>query len=197
MELRFVVRQGFAEARDLAAANADDESLQAALVGVAEAAAGALRAGGRVIAFGNGGSMCDASHFAEELTGRYRKDRPPIAAMALNDPGHLSCTANDYGFEHVFARGVTAHARPGDLVLALSTSGNSQNVLLALEAARTAGAVTVGFLGKGGGKARALCDHALVVSGGTADRIQEQHIQLVHMLVELIERQLHPELYRG
>lgn len=195
MELEELARDTFRQARDLAAANAEDAGLHRALADIGRRCAETLRAGGRLISFGNGGSMCDASHFAEELTGRYRKDRRPLAAMCLNDAGHITCSANDFGYESIFARGVEAHARPGDVVLAFSTSGNSGNVLQALEAGRKAGAHTVGFLGKGGGKARPLCDLALIVGGQTADRIQEQHIQLVHTLIEMIERQLVPENY--
>lgn len=189
------VRTTFQETAQLAAANAEDAVLHQTMAAVVDACVAALEGGGRLISFGNGGSMCDAAHLAEELTGRYRKDRRPLAALCLNDAGHITCTANDYGFEEIFARGVTAHARKGDVVLAFTTSGNSGNVLRALEAAGEAGAVKVGFLGKGGGKARPLCDQAFVVGGATADRIQEQHIQLVHMLIELIERRLVPENY--
>lgn len=189
------VQSTFQRTSDLAAANARDPVLHQTLVEVSEACVRSLQAGGRLISFGNGGSMCDAAHLAEELTGRYRDDRAPVAALCLNDAAHITCSANDYGFDHIFSRGVTAHARPGDIVLAFTTSGNSPNVLKALEAARDAEAITVGFLGKGGGKSLPLCDHALVVCGETSDRIQEQHIQMVHMLIELIERSLFPENY--
>ncbi|NUQ50784.1 MAG: SIS domain-containing protein [Phycisphaerae bacterium] len=142
----------FAETRDLAAANARDEALCEALARVAEACAGALAGGGRILTFGNGGSMCDASHFAEELTGRYRKDRRPLAAMALNDPGHITCTANDFGYDQIFARGVVAHARRGDVVIGFSTSGNSANVIEAIRAAHDNDLRVVALTGKGGGK---------------------------------------------
>lgn len=195
MDLAAVVQNTFQEARDLAASNAEDTALHATLVAVAEASARALESGGRIITMGNGGSMCDASHCAEELTGRYRKDRRPLAAMALNDAGHMSCVANDFGYDKIFSRGVTAHAREGDVVIGFSTSGNSPNILEALKCAKEAGAVAVGFLGKGGGKAKELCDHSLIVGGATPDRIQEQHIQIVHTLIELIERQMFPDHY--
>lgn len=189
------IRKTFRETASHAAANAEDRVLQETLAKVAARCVETYRAGGRLITCGNGGSICDATHLAEELTGRYRDDRKALSAIPLNDPGHLTCAANDYGYEQVFARGVEAHARPGDVVIGFTTSGNSPNVLAAFRAARAAGAAAVGFLGKGGGAARGLCDHALVVGGATADRIQEQHIQLVHMLIELIERDLFPENY--
>lgn len=153
----------------------------------ADAFARALSAGHKLLCIGNGGSMCDAAHFAEELSGRFRSDRPPLAAIACTDAGHLTCTANDFGFEQVFARWVTALARPGDVVIAFSTSGNSSNILRALDAARTAGATTVGLLGKGGGAAAPLCDHAIIVPGPTADRIQELHKIILHAWCESLE----------
>ncbi len=195
MDMKEFVSSTFREASELAQKNADNPKLHSTLVDVAKACIQAVRGGGRLISFGNGGSLCDAAHFAEELTGRYRKDRAPVAALCLNDAAHITCTANDYGFDAIFARGVTAHARKGDVVLAFTTSGNSPNVLLALEAATQAEAIKVGFLGKGGGKAAPLCDLSLIVEGATSDRIQEQHIQMVHMLIEMIERDLFPENY--
>jgi D-sedoheptulose 7-phosphate isomerase len=143
-----------------------------------------------VLICGNGGSLCDASHFAEELSGRFRADRPALAALALSEPGHITCVANDYGFEQVFARGVQALARPGDALVVLSTSGNSPNVLAAIEAANSAGVTTVALLGKGGGKARGRCTLEIVVPGATADRIQEVHKVILHAWVEQIEHAL-------
>jgi D-sedoheptulose 7-phosphate isomerase len=195
LDRRALIKRTFQRASDLAAANAMDAELHLTLDKVAEVCAQTLSNGGRLLSLGNGGSMCDAGHFAEELTGRYRDDRAPLAALCLNDAAHITCSANDYGFEKIFSRGVQAHARKGDVVLAFSTSGNSANVLAALKAARSIEAITVGFLGKGGGKSLPLCDHAMVVAGATSDRIQEQHIQMVHMLIELIERSLFPENY--
>jgi D-sedoheptulose 7-phosphate isomerase len=134
-------------------------------------------------------------HFAEELSGRFEGDRPPLSAMAISDPSHLSCTANDFGFDQVFARGVQAWGRDGDVLLALSTSGNSPNILAAVEAAHGAGMTVVGFLGKGGGAMADKCDHAIVVPASRSDRIQEIHIKLIHSLIEIVERKLHPENY--
>jgi len=146
--------------------------------------------GDKVLICGNGGSLCDAAHFAEELTGRFRADRRPLPAIAIADAGHITCTANDYGYDHVFARGVTALGRPGDCLIVLSTSGNSANCVLALEAGREAGLTLITLLGKGGGKLRGLADHQLIVPGETSDRVQELHMLVLHILVELIESQL-------
>lgn len=146
-----------------------------------------LEAGNKVLVCGNGGSACDAMHFAEELTGRFRDDRRPLAAVACADPGHITCTANDYGFEHVFSRWITALARPGDAAVLLSTSGNSPNILLAAEAARRAETYTLALSGRGGGELAGACDAAVIVPGDTSDRIQELHMLLLHIIVERIE----------
>lgn len=178
----------FAQAADaLAAFRADPHNL-ARVKAVGSLMAAALRAGGKVLACGNGGSLCDAMHFCEELTGRYRDDRRPLAAVACIDPGHLTCTANDYGFEHVFGRWVQALGKPGDVLVALSTSGNSPNVLRAVEAAQAIGMTTVSLLGKGGGSLRGSCTHEWIAPGETSDRIQEIHMLVLHALVEQIER---------
>src|ERR1051325_1620318 len=152
---------------------------------------------GRVFSCGNGGSMCDAMHFAEELTGRYRKNRPGIAAIAINDPSHISCVANDFGYDHIFSRYIESHARAGDALLAISTSGSSATVLNAATAARSLGAKVIGMTGKPLSKLEALCDVCICTPGGQyADRVQELHIKVIHILIELIERRFHPENYR-
>lgn len=162
----------------------------------AELAHKTLARGGRLLACGNGGSMCDAMHFAEEWTGRFRSDRDPLPALAFSDPSHLSCIANDFGYEEVFARQVAAHGREGDLLVALSTSGNSPNVVRACREARSRGIAVVGLLGKGGGEVRELCDVAIVVpQAQTSDRIQEVHIQVLHITIEAVERRLFPSNY--
>lgn len=150
---------------------------------------------GRVFSCGNGGSMCDAMHFAEELTGRFRKERKPLAAMAINDPSHLTCVSNDYGYDFVFSRYIEAWGNNGDILLAISTSGNSPNVLLAVEAARKKGMKVIGLLGKGGGKLKDLVDIPLIVNSNVSDRIQEVHIKCIHIFIEGIERSLFPENY--
>ncbi|HQV38626.1 MAG: D-sedoheptulose 7-phosphate isomerase [Flavobacteriales bacterium] len=149
----------------------------------------AVKAGGKLISCGNGGSMCDAMHFAEELTGKFRDDRAPIAALSISDPSHLSCVGNDHGFEQVFARFVQAHGKPGDVLLAISTSGNSPNVLRAAEVAKKQGVKVVGLTGKDGGKLAPLCDvEVRVPHAGYADRVQEVHIKVIHALIDHIER---------
>jgi D-sedoheptulose 7-phosphate isomerase len=150
-----------------------------------------LKQGAKVISCGNGGSMCDAMHFAEELTGRYRDDRPPIAAMSISDPSHLTCVGNDHGFENVFARFVEAHGREGDVLLAISTSGNSPNVVRAAEVAREKGMHVIGLTGKDGGRLADLCTvEVRVPHDGYADRIQEVHIKVIHAWIDHIERDL-------
>lgn len=154
------------------------------------------RNNGRIFSCGNGGSMCDAMHFAEELTGRFRKERAPLPAMAINDASHLTCVSNDYGYDFVFSRYVEAWGNKGDVLLAISTSGNSPNVLLAVEAAKKKGMKVVGLLGKGGGKLKDMVDVSLVVDSNISDRIQEVHIKCIHIFIEGIERSLYPENYR-
>ena len=154
-----------------------------------------FRNGGKVYSAGNGGSHCDAMHFAEEWTGRYRKDRKPMPAMAFSDVSHITCTSNDYGFEHIFERMVDAFGSKGDVLLAITTSGNSENLILAAQAAKQKGMNVVGLLGKGGGKLKALCDIPIVVPGLTSDRVQELHIKIIHIAIECTERRLFPELY--
>lgn len=150
-----------------------------------------LKQGSKVISCGNGGSMCDAMHFAEELTGRYRDDREPIAAISICDPSHLSCVANDHGFDQVFARFVQAVGREGDVLLAISTSGNSPNVLRAAEVAREKGMHVIGLTGKDGGSLAELCTvEVRVPHQGYADRIQEVHIKVIHAFIDHIERDL-------
>lgn len=179
-----------AEAQRLLTAFAADPAHAGAIERLADALASTFRAGGKVLICGNGGSLCDATHFAEELTGRFRADRPPLPALALADAGHITCTANDYGFEHVFSRAVQALAKPDDLLIVLSTSGNSPNILRAVQAAKDARAATAALLGKSGGTLRAQCDHEIIVPGDTADRIQELHMLILHTLVELVEVRL-------
>ncbi len=156
----------------------------------AAALAGVLERGGKILACGNGGSSCDAAHFAEELTGRFRADRRPLAAIACTDVGHLTCTANDYGFAEVFSRWTRALGRKGDALVVLSTSGSSENILRALRAGREIGMTTIGLLGKDGGACLELCGSAIVVPGATSDRIQELHMLILHAWVEGIERAL-------
>lgn len=154
-----------------------------------------VKADGRIMACGNGGSMCDSMHFIEELTGRYRKDRDPICAISMGDPGHITCVSNDYGYEYIFSRNVQAWGRPGDTLLAISTSGNSQNVINAVEVAKKKGMKVVGLLGKSGGKLKDMVDVPLIVDCPITDRIQEIHIKLIHIFIEGIEREIFPDHY--
>lgn len=148
-----------------------------------------FKQGGKVMSCGNGGSMCDAMHFAEELTGRYRNDRRPFPAIAIADPSHLSCVANDYGYEFVFSRYVEAHGNPGDVLLAISTSGNSLNVINAIEMARSKGMKVIGLTGKNGGKMAGLCDVEIRAPHSEyADRAQEIHIKVIHSLINFVEQ---------
>ena len=145
---------------------------------------------------GNGGSMCDAMHFAEEWTGRFRGDRAALPAVSFSDPSHLTCIANDFGYEEVFAREVEAYGKQGDLLVAISTSGNSPNVLRACQVARDKGVTVVGLLGKGGGKMLELVDVPILVPNAvTSDRIQEIHIKVLHIAIEAVERRMFPENY--
>lgn len=145
--------------------------------------------GNKILIAGNGGSLCDAMHFAEELTGQFRKPRRAFPAIALSDPGHLSCVANDMGFSSVFSRGVEAFGVPGDLFIALSTSGNSENLVKALEVAKNQGLTTISFLGKTGGQMKGMADLELLIPGfAFSDRIQEAHMTVIHILIEEMER---------
>jgi len=151
----------------------------------------AFTAGHRVYSCGNGGSMCDAMHFAEELTGRFRRDRRPLAALAISDPGHLSCVANDFGYQEIFARFVLAHGRAGDVLLAISTSGSSANVLAAAEAARSAAMPVIALTGRpDSALARLAQVEVCTPAGRFSDRVQELHIKVIHVLIELVEREM-------
>lgn len=150
--------------------------------------AGAIKNGGKILSCGNGGSLCDAMHFAEELSGRFRENRKALPAIAISDPSHLTCVGNDYGFEFVFSRYIEALGKEGDVLLAITTSGNSKNVLLAMESARKKKMKVVALTGKDGGKAAGLCDLEIrAPHSAYADRAQEIHIKVIHCLIQLIE----------
>jgi D-sedoheptulose 7-phosphate isomerase len=194
--MTFVVRAALDEAAAaLDRLRADDTTL-ARIEQAGELLAAAFAGGGRVFSCGNGGSMCDAMHFAEELTGRFRDDRPGYAAVAICDPGHLSCVANDYGYERVFARYLRAHARAGDVLLAISTSGTSRNVVAAAQEAGELQMRVIALTGRDGTPLADAADVAIVTPGGRyADRVQELHIKVIHILIELVERRLAPGNY--
>ncbi|MEG3752963.1 D-sedoheptulose 7-phosphate isomerase [Psychromonas arctica] len=146
---------------------------------------------GKVLACGNGGSHCDAMHFAEELTGRYREHRPSYPAIAISDPSHISCVGNDYGYDQIFARYLQGVGRRGDVLFCLSTSGNSENILKAIEVAKEKGIKVIALTGKDGGKMAGLADvEVRVPHFGFADRIQEVHIKIIHILIYLIEKKM-------
>ena len=189
MHLPDLIRAELTEARSvLDTFLADDTNLER-IAQAAELVAASLKQGGKVLSCGNGGSLCDAQHFAEELSGRYRHDRPALAAIALTEASHMTCVANDYGFEFVFSRFVQALGRPADVLLAISTSGNSPNILRAAEAAKAAGMQVVSLTGKDGGQLAALSDVEIRVPHfGFADRIQEVHIKAIHIMILLIEK---------
>lgn len=152
----------------------------------------AIQGGGRIFSCGNGGSMCDAMHFAEELSGRFQEDRKALPAVAISDPGYISCVANDFGYEQIFSRYLEAHGKEGDVLLAISTSGKSPNVLRALKKAKELKMITVGLTGKEHSEFESLSSVLIQTTTPStyADRIQELHIKVIHSLIELIEKQV-------
>ena len=185
------IRGHFAEAAGLLERVMGDARFLEAIQHAGQVMVKSLRNGGKIMSCGNGGSMCDAMHFAEELTGRFRDDRDPIAAISISDPSHLTCVGNDHGFDQVFARFVQAHGREGDVLLAISTSGNSPNVLRAAEMAREKHMHVIGLTGKDGGQLADLSTvEVRVPHDGYADRIQEVHIKVIHAFIDHIERDL-------
>ncbi len=153
--------------------------------------ASSIKGGGKIISCGNGGSMCDAMHFAEELTGRYRNDRPSIPALSISDPSHITCVGNDYGFDSIFSRYVESVGNKGDVLLAISTSGNSKNIINAINAAKSKGMLVVGLTGKTGGEMANLCDVEIRAPHSEyADRAQEIHIKVIHSLIGHIENNI-------
>lgn len=169
---------------------ANDENfkkIQQAAVLIADS----FKQGGKVLSCGNGGSHCDAMHFAEELTGRFRDNRPSYPAIAISDVSHISCVGNDYGFDYIFSRYVEGVGQKGDVLLGISTSGNSANVLKAIEAAKQKGMKIITLTGKDGGKMNGLADVDIRVPHfGYADRVQEIHIKVIHILILLIEKEM-------
>lgn len=174
----------------------DDKNIEA-IARAASVMIAALHKGNTIYSCGNGGSMSDAMHFAEELTGRYRKNRLGLSASAISDPGHISCVANDFGYEFIFSRYLEARARAGDCLLAISTSGSSRNVINAAEFAKANGMEVVSLTGEAASQLGKLA--SVDISAGKsafADRVQEVHIKIIHTLIELIEREFCPENYQ-
>lgn len=172
------------------------EAFRAKITEISKVFTQCLKHGGKILVAGNGGSHCSALHFAEELTGRFRKDRPALGAIALGEATHASCVSNDYGPEYVFDRQVAALGRSGDILLFLSTSGMSKNLTQTILWATERKLTTVALLGKGGGFLGELVNYGVTFPGETSDRIQELHVFTLHVLVELIERELFPHLYQ-
>jgi D-sedoheptulose 7-phosphate isomerase len=182
------IREQLEEARQLLEAFMQDEVQLERIAYAADLLTHAFRQQRKVISCGNGGSMSDAMHFAEELSGRFRNDRPALPAMAISDPAFISCAANDYGYEQVFGRWVEAFGQKGDVLLAISTSGNSANVLHAVQVAKARGLTVIGLTGKDGGKLASQCDVEIrIPHQGYADRIQEMHIKVIHILISQVE----------
>ncbi len=189
--MKDLIKAELTQARDVLDRFLSDDNVIARIADAAKIMADAVKAGHKIISCGNGGSMSDASHFAEELTGRYRGDRRPIPAIAISDAPHISCTANDYGYEAIFSRFVEALGNTGDVLLAISTSGNSKNVINAVNVAKSKGIKVIALTGKTGGTLASLADVEIrVPHNGEADRIQEVHIKVIHIFIYLIEREL-------
>jgi len=173
-----------------------NEAALSAIGTAAEILISAFDAENKVYSCGNGGSLCDAMHFAEELSGRWRKNRRALGAVSMSDPSHMSCVANDFGYDEVFARYVEAMGRSGDVLVAISTSGTSRNVLRACDAARARGMRIIALTGRPASAVGARADVDICTPVGEyADRVQELHIKTIHILIELVERGLFPELY--
>ena len=197
MSLNQYVRGSLVEAQSALAALLTSEASIQAIATAGEVLVECLKQGGRVFSCGNGGSMCDAMHFAEELSGRYRLDRPALPAVSISDPSHLSCVANDYGYDFVFSRYLEAHARAGDCLLAISTSGKSRNVMTAVATARKMGVRIIGLMGAPESPLGLAADVRISTPAGVfADRVQELHIKAIHIMIELVERQMFPENYK-
>ncbi|MFC2086276.1 D-sedoheptulose 7-phosphate isomerase [Bacteroidota bacterium] len=182
------IKQNFKEALEiLNQFNADHHNFEK-IENAAQIMVNAVKSGKKIISCGNGGSMCDAMHFAEELTGKFRESRPSIPAIAISDPSHITCVANDYGFEFIFSRFIEALGKPGDVLLAISTSGNSENILNAIKAAKEKKMKIVGLTGKDGGLMKNLCDVEIRAPFSKySDRVQEIHIKIIHALIDFIE----------
>ena len=181
----------FLEAQQILSAFLADEGNFERIETAVQKIVASFQQGGKIIACGNGGSHCDAMHFAEELTGRYRNDRKALPALAISDSSHITCVGNDYGYDFIFSRFVEAHGKASDVLLGISTSGNSPNIINALEKARELGMFTIALTGKDGGKIKDLCDLEIrAPKSDYADRAQEIHIKVIHSLIDGIENQM-------
>lgn len=186
-----LIKNNFIEAKQLLDHFINDEKNLEKIAQAGDLLVQVFKNGGTAFSCGNGGSMCDAIHFAEELTGKFRDERMALPAIAISDSGYLSCVGNDYGYDEIFARFISGVAKKGDVLLAISTSGNSKNILRAAEVAKSKGVFVIGLTGKDGGKLANLCDVEIrVPHNGYADRIQEIHIKIIHSLIHYIEEKI-------
>lgn len=186
-----LIKEQFLEAQKVLTDFLNDDAQLDNIEKAADAIVESINSGGKVISCGNGGSHCDAMHFAEELTGRYRDNRKAIPAIAISDPSHISCVSNDFGYDFVFSRFIEGLGNKGDVLFCLSTSGNSKNILEAIRAAKEKGMKTIALTGKDGGKISGLVDVEIRVPHfGYADRIQEIHIKVIHTIIMLVEQKL-------
>lgn len=195
--MKLHIKAALEESADAVARLMRDEAALAAIERAVELLVSACKERSRVFSCGNGGSLCDAMHFAEELSGRFRDDRRGLPATAISDPSHLTCVANDFSYDQVFARYIESHGRAGDVLLAISTSGTSKNIVAAAKAAKELGVTVITLTGKPGSTVGLLADVDICTPAGRySDRVQELHIKVIHILVEMVERSLFPENYR-
>jgi D-sedoheptulose 7-phosphate isomerase len=186
-----IIHKNFAEATDILAEFVSNPKNLSAIEKAGNLLVSSFKKGNKVISCGNGGSMCDAMHFAEELSGRFRENRKALPAISISDPSHISCVGNDYGYNFVFSRYIEALGQRGDVLLAISTSGNSKNVINAISAAKKKGMKVIGLTGKNGGKMAGLCDVEIRAPFSKyADRAQEIHIKVIHSLIHWVEEHL-------
>lgn len=190
-----LIKANFEEAKSVLDNFVSNDKNLEAIANAGDAMLRAIQSGNKIMSCGNGGSSCDAAHFAEEMTGRFRAERQALPAIAISDASHITCVANDYGFESIFSRFVEALGQPGDILLAISTSGNSSNVVKAAEVAREQGIVIISLTGKTGGDLKKVSDFNInVTHNNWADRIQEVHIKIIHILIDYIEQNLNNKI---
>ena len=193
--MRSFISEAFENAQKVLDVFISDEKNFLKIEQIANIIARTFENGNKVLICGNGGSNADAIHFGEELTGKFRKSRRALPVISISDSSHITCVGNDFGFEYIFSKGVEAYGKENDFFIGISTSGNSQNVLKAVQQAKKTSMKTFALLGKTGGKMKGLCHHELIVHGESTDRIQEIHMMVLHIIIEMIERKLFPENY--
>lgn len=189
MDFENIIRDELTQARNVLDNIINQPAMINKINQAAEVMADAIQYGHKILSCGNGGSHCDAMHFAEELSGKYRRPRKALPAISISDPSHITCVGNDYGYDSIFSRYIEAVGLPGDVLLAISASGNSENIIRAIEAAREKNMVTIVLTGNEGGKSAGMADYSLIVPhNGYADRIQEIHIKIIHIFILIIEK---------